>query len=421
MTNEKDAKGVGSILEKAEKCLKYPLCDNCLGRQFGQLLSGHTNDERGMIIRKMVAMNLDKQKGAESHTHQFSDIDMSNFLGFKFHSLETSKTQKKTCSLCGGLFQRLDYYAKKAFTAVKKYEFSTFLMGTKLSFDLAQREEDFWEKVGIEHCEPLKAEINMELGKKVEQLTGARFNAKQPNVNIIIDFEKNRVNVDVNPLFIYGEYQKLIRGIPQTKWPSGKYKTSVEQIIAKPFMAATGGKAHKFHGLGREDIDARCLGWRPFVLEITKPKKRSIDISRLARKIDLKKVRTRKMQFSSVDEMRKVKESRADKTYRCVVECENITKKDLEKIKQIGQINQRTPQRVLHRRADLLRRRNVKSMQVKYVNSKKFLLTVKTDAGLYVKELVSGDAGRTKPSISELLGQKCVCKYLDVIKIEWKK
>ena len=97
------------------------------------------------------------------------------------------------------------------------------------------------------------------------------------------------------------------------------------------------------------------------------------------------------------------------------------TLEDLEKIKQIGQINQRTPQRVLHRRADLLRRRNVKSMQVKYVNSKKFLLTVKTDAGLYVKELVSGDAGRTKPSISELLGQKCVCKYLDVIKIEWKK
>ena len=93
----------------------------------------------------------------------------------------------------------------------------------------------------------------------------------------------------------------------------------------------------------------------------------------------------------------------------------------LAKIKQIGQINQRTPQRVMHRRADLLRRRNVKSLQTKYVNSKKFLLTVKTDAGLYVKELVSGDEGRTKPSISELLNQKCTCKDLDVVNIEWKK
>src|SRR3989338_10261105 len=119
MTNEKDAKGVGSILEKAEKCLKYPLCDNCLGRQFGQLLSGHTNKERGELIRKMVAMNLDKQKGAETHTHQSSDIDMSNFSGFKFHSLETPKTSVLSCALCDGLFQRLDTLAKKCANAVK--------------------------------------------------------------------------------------------------------------------------------------------------------------------------------------------------------------------------------------------------------------------------------------------------------------
>ena len=414
-----------SIVEKAEKCLKYPLCDHCLGRQFGQLLSGFTNEERGKTIRKLVAMSLDKQKGAETHTHQFSDIDMSNFSGFLFHSLDTAriendKTSVYLCMLCNGLFNKLDAIAKKAVNAVKNYEFSTFLMGTKLSFELAQREEDFWEKVGIEHCEPLKAELNREIGKRVEKLTGAKFDAKQPNVNIIIDLEENKIALEINPLFIYGEYQKLIRGIPQTKWPSGKYKTSVEQIIAKPFMVATKGKAHKFHGAGREDIDARCLGWRPFVLEITKPKKRTIDLKKLSKLIDTKKIRVRNIAFSSVNEMRKVKESRADKTYACIVECEKITKGDLEKLK-IAQINQRTPQRVMHRRADLLRKRNVKSLQAKYVNSKKFILTVKTDAGLYVKELISGDNGRTHPSISELLNQKCTCKDLDVIEIDWKK
>ncbi|MDP6641711.1 MAG: hypothetical protein QF381_04675, partial [Nitrososphaerales archaeon] len=43
-------------------------------------------------------------------------------------------------------------------------------------------------------------------------------------------------------------------GIPQTRWPSGKYKTSVEQIAAKPYLTKTKGTGTKFHGAGREDI-----------------------------------------------------------------------------------------------------------------------------------------------------------------------
>ena len=166
------------------------------------------------------------------------------------------------------------------------------------------------------------------------------------------------------------------------------------------------------------------------MLEILQPIKRNIDLKKMSRKINepttkgrpnTSKVKVRNMQFSSVNEMRRVKESRAEKTYNCKVVCENIKKQDLKKLSALSLIHQKTPQRVLHRRADLLRKRNVKSLQTKYISSKKFLLTVKTDAGLYVKELVSGDNGRTKPSISELLGQKCTCKDLDVIGIDWKK
>ena len=405
-----------NVLDKAVKCLSVPLCDNCLGRQFAQLLSGYSNDQRGRILRTAAAMSMDKQD------LENQDIDVSNFVNFKFHNLEVKeKTQSKTCHLCDGLFEKIDLLAKKAAKAAGKYEFSSFLIGTKLSFELAQKEEDFWEKTGIEYCEPLKAEINREVGKRIENIMKKKFNAKNPDVNIIVNLENNKTEVLVNPLFIYGEYQKLIRGIPQTKWPSGKYKNSVEQIIAKPIMPATKGKAHKFHGLGREDIDARCLAWRPFVLEILQPKKRNIDLKKLSAKIDRKKVKIRNVQFSSVNEMRKLKESRADKTYSCTVICENIKKADLKKLSALSLIHQKTPQRVLHRRADLLRKRNVKQISAKYINSKKFLLTVRTDAGLYIKELVSGDNGRTKPSISELLDQKCECKELDVIGIEWKK
>ena len=399
------------VLEKALKILQQPVCDHCLGRQFAQLLSGYGNEERGRVIRAAAAMSIDQEEAPEG-------VDMSNFSGLKFHNLEAAMPAGKKCSVCGGLFPGLGKWAERIRSAAKKCEFSTFLVGTKLALDLIEKEEGLWERVGIDHCEPLKAELNRELGKLVEKALGARFDGKKPEVNIIADFGSGKAAIGINPLFVYGEYQKLARGIPQTKWPSGKYRTSVEQIIAKPFMRATKGKAHKLHGMGREDIDARCLGWRPFVLEILGPVKRKIDIRKLAKKIDRKKVRVRNARLSGVAEVREIKEARAEKTYRAVVLCENkIGRKDLKRLRELRLVHQRTPQRVLHRRADRLRKRAVRSVKARLVSGGKFVLEIRSEAGLYIKELVSGDSGRTQPSVSSLLGTKCACRELDVIAI----
>ena len=56
------------------------------------------------------------------------------------------------------------------------------------------------------------------------------------------------------------------------------YQESVEEFISEPVLLAAKGVASKFHGSGREDIDARMLGnGRPFVLEISEPKIRTLD------------------------------------------------------------------------------------------------------------------------------------------------
>ncbi len=398
------------LIEKAQNILRQPVCDHCLGRQFGQLLSGLNNKERGSTIRTAVAMSLDK-------TETSTDIDMSNFHNFRFHNLETQAPERKKCEICDDLFDELPKWVAKIRKAAQKCRFSTFLMGTRLSFDLIEKEEALWERIGIDHCEPLKAEINRELGKLVEKALGVRFEKKNPDVNIIVDFHAKKADIEINPLFIYGEYQKLVRGIPQTRWPSGKYKTSVEQIIAKPFMMATKGNGHKLHGMGREDIDARCLGWRPFVLEILSPRSRDIDVRKMSKKIS-NKIKVRNLRFSAIGEVRIIKETRAEKTYRATVICENkIKKKDLKQLLDLKLVHQKTPQRVLHRRADKYRKRAVKSVKTKFVNSRKFVLEIRSEAGLYIKELVTGDSERTEPSVSSLLGTKCVCRDLDVIKI----
>ena len=389
-----------------------------MGRQFAQLLSGYTNVERGRLLRTLIAMSIDKEDYS-------GDLDMSNFHGYKFHKLDIksvhdAKASSRVCWVCEDVFDNLDKIADKVAKVAKKYEFSTFLVGTKLSFEMVSREENLWEQVGIDYCEPIKAELNREIGKLVEKRTGAKF-SQTPDINFLVNLPDVAVGVNVNPLFIYGEYQKLIRGIPQTRWPSKKYKTSIEEIMAKPFMAVTHGKSHKLHGLGREDIDARCLGWRPFVLEILEPSSRSLNLKSLAKKVG-KGIRIRNLRASNIGEVRRIKEERADKTYRAIVICENASRSDLKKLSQlVSEIKQKTPERVLHRRADKFRHRKLKSLKTKYINSRKFSLEVKCEAGLYVKELVSGDNGRTVPSLSSVLGQPCICKDLDVLAIHHSK
>ncbi|MFH0949114.1 MAG: tRNA pseudouridine(54/55) synthase Pus10 [Candidatus Aenigmatarchaeota archaeon] len=412
-----------NLFDKAKKILNQPVCDNCLGRQFAQLLHGYTNKQRGEMMRRLVAMGADREYKSMEDIG-IEGIEWSNFAGMSFHNIDNEKfpfvrkLKGKKCAICNDLFISLDKWVEKIKKKVNPYEFKTFVIGTKLSSELLDKEEELWERAGIDWCEPIKAEINREIGKILERQTGKKFNAKIPEINIILDMNRKSLNIELNPLFVYGEYQKLIRGIPQTKWPSGKYKTSVEQIIAKPFMVVTKGKGHKFHGLGREDIDARCLGWRPFVLEILQPNKRDIEMKKLGKKIG-KAVKVKNLRLSSISEVRIIKEKRSEKSYSMIVECEKAIKKtELKKLSSlVVVINQRTPQRVLHRRSDRMRKRKVISLKAKFINSRKFKLQVKSEAGLYIKELVSGDNGRTMPNISMMLGNNCVCKELDVIKI----
>lgn len=405
------------MLNKVAKILKKYVDDNCLGRNFAQLLSGYSNTERGRILKTALAFAVD--------SGQKFEIEPSNFYGFKFrNNKDFEKLIKKPgkCWVCDGLFENLDKFVEKAKGGLKELDFNTFLVGCRPSKKLIDKEEELWMTTGIEHCEPLKAEVNREIGKRLERELKKRVDLKNPDVTVLIDLENDKVSVKMNPLFIFGYYKKLIRGIPQCRWGTpNKYKTSVEQIIAKPIMKLSKGKDHKFHGLGREDIDALCLDWRAFVLEIENPKKRNINLKKTIKQINkTKKVLIKDLKFSNMNMVRKIKALKVDKTYRVLVKTsKSIKKYDLKVLKKLkGIVEQQTPERVLHRRADLFRKREVKEIKWKFINKKTFELKIKGTAGLYIKELVSGDSGRTKPSVSELLNAKAVCKELDVIKIE---
>ncbi|MCL6578686.1 MAG: tRNA pseudouridine(54/55) synthase Pus10 [Candidatus Bathyarchaeota archaeon] len=438
------------ILEKALKMLeKRPLCDHCLGRQFALLGHGVENDARGKAIK--LALTLEAHALALSKTEEgIKALKILATNGFFetakeiLHKMKRRVPEKnllKTCFLCENKFETTDDLAKRALKQLEDYEYNNFLVGVELPLFIEEREDEFRAEFGVGYAESMRTEFGRILGKKIALYSEKAVEHKKPEVVVLVDPFTNKIGLQVNPLFISGRYKKLARGIPQSKWFcsncrgkgcekcnwTGKmYQESVEEIIGKLFLDATGGAKTSFHASGREDIDARMLGkGRPFVIEISKPKKRFLDLKKLENDVNAYargKVEVSNLKFSNKDAVRKLKKAEStQKEYRVIVEFENeITKEDMQLLEDKltnSIIKQKTPTRVLHRRADLTREKYIYDVKVKVLSPKKVEMKIRCQGGLYVKELVTGDDGRTTPSVSELLKNRAKPIKLDVLNV----
>ncbi len=204
------------------------------------------------------------------------------------------------------------------------------------------------------------------------------------------------------------------------------YPESVEELSSKQLLEAAQGEETFFHASGREDIDARMLGsGRPFVIEISKPKKRFFDLTPIEAQINAEavgKVEVSGLRFTTKDVVRNLKKGEcAQKEYALLAEFENeLSDQDLKLIEEKlsgSCIKQQTPLRVMHRRADLIREKYIYQVKVKKVSLKRALLEIHCQGGLYVKELVSGDEGRTVPNVSDLLNNRAKTLKLDVLNV----
>jgi len=419
--------------EKIVEALKDGfICDSCLGRIVADLLSGFSNEERGNILRHYVALLLDSGEKI--------DINTSNFYGIKFRNVKLDIKKPEKCKICKNFFlEQIDDVANNIVKELKGIEFKTFLIGTIPTDEMMKEEEKLYERTGIDFVEPIKSEINRELGKRIEKKTGKLFSKENPDITLLVNLKTGKIKKEIRSLYIFSKYKKLVRGIPQTKWVcpecrgkgcikckgTGKlYSISVQEIVEKPLLKAANAKKSAFHAAGREDIDARCLDYRPFVIELVQPAKRKIDLKACERKINKsKKVKVKGLKFCTKDIILKLKTDRIDKTYSAEIEFEKkIDKKRLKELRKLVKepILQKTPLRVVHRRADKFRKRLVKKISWKVIGNKKMVLKVRAEAGLYIKELVSGDQGRTKPNVAELIINKPKKIKLDIVKIHTK-
>jgi tRNA pseudouridine synthase 10 len=382
------------------------LCAECYGRLFGRWGHGRTNPERTELLVRTAGVGAPTARG--------------------------------DCSLCGGVFDRLDVWVERAVRAADGLEWHRFTCGSRWEPELLAREESVWTEVGTEWGESIRAAFNRELGKRTELRTGAAGGTADADVVFLADLAVGRVEVTVLPVYVRGRYRKLDRSLPQTRWPcrrcqgrgcdhcqgTGKtYAESVEELVAAPFLTATGGEGTRFHGMGREDIDARMLGrGRPFVLEVLRPHRRTIDFAWVLAALAehaTGRVEVLDLTPATAPDVVRVKEASPEKSYRVGVLGEVSVAKvnealDLALARAIAQ---RTPTRVAHRRSDRVRTRRIVAAHVVEVGDGRFTLDLRTEAGTYVKEWVEGDGGRTDPSLAALVGVPLKVEFLDVLEI----
>ena len=395
--------------------IKIGICNFCLGRVGGLNSRDGTFEQRGLKLKE-----------------KFADVSVD---------------EHEYCPFCEDLFLDTEQISEMVVSKIKKFEFSRLQLGAQFPSDLSETEDLLRSQYGAPGSAPLKSTFVSEIAKKVsEKIKNIQIVNDAPDILALIDVVTLSIKLDNRSIFLYTRYRKLERGIPQTRWPCRvckgrnvgcescngtglQYETSVQDLIGNPLLEIFGAVDHSSHSMGREDIDVRCLGrGRPTVIEMKKPRKRNIDfekVTKIVNKAANGLIEIETFRISNRSEVVRLKDTPAEKTYRIRFKVldgpqEIPNSDDIEaKLMELSgvQLEQRTPNRVSHRRADKIRRRTIVGLGDVLVEDDEVEVTIRAESGTYIKELVTSDEGRTVPSITSLLNLSCEVMWLDVLEI----
>lgn len=417
------------VLLNAERVLRrFPLCDRCLGRLFARYGYAMSNVIRGRAIKTALAMAYHSllEKGDEDVRKLLHDV--AGNAGYPLTELGRYygvSAERKRCYICGDEIEVLiPALVKKASEKLKTVEFSTLVVGVKQGSSLEVREKEVIEYLNTDSWEEIRREVRREVGKALQRITGTVAEFREPDVVVLLDLDKRDAEVIPQPVYVRGRYVKGGRMISQLPWitreGSLKYKRNIADTLRDVLLPLFLGDDLVLHAAGREDADARMLGWgRPFIAEVTSPRKRNVELPKRAGVYPWVVISIEGVARHA--DVTRVKTSRPMKAYRVVAlvhggVSENEVRIVEEKLRG-AVVRQLTPRRVLRRKKEYARERKVISVSGRVLGRfvVEFLLIV--ESGLYVKELFHGDEGRTDPSVASILGKDVEVLFLDVLEV----
>ncbi len=319
-------------------------CNHCLGRVGGKKRFGQSDLESGIEIRNSVIEG-------DSTMAQAREVE-------------------PLCPFCENLFEEAPLLAQLIKEAVGERECFRLQLGARIPKDQTEAEDHLRKRFGAGGSAPLKSSLVEEVARQLKEIDfGVKLVIDKPEILTLIDVLTLTVELDIRSHYVYGRYRKLARGIPQTKWPCRsckgrgcqkcdqtglQYQSSVQGLIGDPLLEIFGSKEHAFHGMGREDIDVRCLGrGRPFVIEMKRPMKREVDsemIMKLINEAAGGQLEVSDMRPSNRSEVVRVKDTPAEKSYTILYRIEALTQTELDVLTQVLEVPKNNQDRNRRRR-----------------------------------------------------------------------
>ncbi len=308
-------------------------CDHCLGRVGGKKRFNQSDLESGKEIRKSVIE---------------TDPTMSD-----------ARVKEPLCPFCENLFDEAPLLAQLVHESIGERECSRLQLGARFPKDQTEAEDHLRKRFGSAGSAPLKSSLTEEIATQLRAIDSeVKLVIDKPEILALIDVLTLTVELDIRSQYIYGRYRKLERGIPQTKWPcrackgrgcekcqqtGQQYPSSVQGLIGDPLLEHFGSQEHAFHGMGREDIDVRCLGrGRPFVMEMKKPVKRDFDSDEVVKLINNQangSIEVSDIRASNRSEVVRVKDTPAEKSYTICFKIEAINQTELDELTKVLEVS----------------------------------------------------------------------------------
>ena len=215
----------------------------------------------------------------------------------KFNLNLPDESYNYECMLCENKHEFLDKFVDTAIKKLTRFEFSTFLVGITLPFGVEEREDEFKAAFKVLYGENIRNEFGRSIGKRIVKKTNKQVDFRNPDLVILINPLTEKISIQAAPVFVGGTYRALVDNIPQSTWFcstcrgkgcqkcdwSGKNSSeTIEELFKKPFINFFSSNTATFHSSSHSNIVTDDFGsWKYFVMEVSSPKKRFVDITKL--------------------------------------------------------------------------------------------------------------------------------------------
>lgn len=365
---------------------KYYLCDFCLGRLFLKKLRLSSEKNLGKKIKQEFSFS------------------------------------KQQCYICKDLFENVANYTKKMSDISTNYDFSSFVVGTKIKPSIVDRDDFIRSKFQIRGIDSIKTGITHEISKQFSKKTKKKIDFLDPDVTFTIDLKEELFEIRSKQLFLQGRYCKNHRGLPQKQKPcqncSGKgcracnfhgfdkYE-SIEALVSKILFDRLGGTIAKFTWIGGEDKSSLVLGsGRPFFVRLQNPLKRK---TKFPKKLKLDSIIVHNLKIISHIPKKPV-------TFNSVIEILITTKKDisLTSLKRLQSLTS-SPITIIENSGKRAEKRIFK-VSFKKKSKRQFTLIITVEGGFPIKRFVIND--NVEPGLSQILETNCRCEEFDILEVK---